>query len=222
MSSEDNEIQQLLRQLAEVDHEAAVWCACQCARTVLHLLSEGEGRPGAAIETAEAWLAGGATTGDCRQASASAYAAYRAAYDARDHSAAFAANAANAAVSVVFDEHPAKQAVYAAGNAAYADRRSDQAANARLLGLVSAIRWPLAVPAPSRLRASPPRVQVAWDALSEPTADPTIPALVEAHARAGRLGLDWSDPVQRAIAERTTDEARIRQLLAGGRQGEPP
>ena len=46
-----------------------------------------------------------------------------------------------------------------------------------------------------------------------------IPDLVEARARAQRLGLFWDDPVQRAIAERATDEERVKRLLGGGAGG---
>ena len=86
---------------------------------------------------------------------------------------------------------------------------------ARLLELVSAIRWPLAVPTPAQIHAAPPPLQGAWDAVAEGPDDMDVPELLEAHARAGRLGLDWDSPVGRAVAERATDEARVAGLLAG-------
>ena len=87
----------------------------------------------------------------------------------------------------------------------------------RLLTLVSDTRWPLALPTPASLRGAPPAAQVAWDRLCGREGDPTISALLSAHARAERLGLDWKDPIQRAIAERATDdeEERIHAILAG-------
>ena len=44
--------------------------------------------------------------------------------------------------------------------------------------------------------------------------DHTIPELLEAYERAERLGLAWTDPLQRAVAERATDEEWARELLA--------
>ena len=68
----------------------------------------------------------------------------------------------------------------------------------------------------AQLRAAPCALQVAWDAVSEGDAggELSTSAFVEAAARAERLGLDWDDPVQRAIAERATDEDRVRSLLS--------
>ncbi len=39
--------------------------------------------------------------------------------------------------------------------------------------------------------------------------------LLAAHDHATALGLDWSDPVQRAVAERVQDVARFSELLQG-------
>ena len=38
-------------------------------------------------------------------------------------------------------------------------------------------------------------------------------ALIQGSTTPRRLGLDWSDPVERAVAERTVDEPRVRALL---------
>jgi hypothetical protein len=61
---------------------------------------------------------------------------------------------------------------------------------------------------------------VAWDSL-EPEVDgfdQGVVALIEAHALAGRLGLRWSDPVERALAERAVarrgSEPWLRRVLA--------
>ena len=87
----------------------------------------------------------------------------------------------------------------------------------RLLSLVGAIRWPLTEPTPEALHASPHAVQVASDRLAEADLDDlAIPQLIEAYARAERLGLDWGDSVHRAIAERAIDEELVRRLLAAG------
>ena len=214
-----SEVEQLLRKLVEVDRRAAVWCACQCARTVLCLGPEKEERPRrVAIETAEAWVRREATEEDCKKAANAAddedddYAAYAAyAADTVSDSAASAASSAEAAVRSC------------AGQAASHTTGDDwQVARSRhlthLLSLVSAIRWPLIVPTASQLRTASGAVQVAWDALTTTSGeDHTIPELIEARARAQRLGLDWDDPVQRAIAERAADEERVRELL--GREG---
>jgi hypothetical protein len=99
-----------------------------------------------------------------------------------------------------------------AGSAAAAIARAG--APIDLLGLVQTERWPLTTPAPDAVLAAPAAVQVAWDAVWDPgAADHTMPALLEAHARAARLGLDWDDPVQRAVAERAVDEAAVAALL---------
>ena len=91
---------------------------------------------------------------------------------------------------------------------------------AHLLSRVSAVRWPLTTPTPTQLHAAPYAVQVAWDASTDPSIDHTVAELVEARARAARLGLDWNDPVQRAIAERADDEERVGRLLGGEGEGE--
>ena len=49
-----------------------VWVACQVARTALKYVPTGEDRPRIAIETAEAWARGEATTGEVRAAAAAA------------------------------------------------------------------------------------------------------------------------------------------------------
>lgn len=83
-----------------------------------------------------------------------------------------------------------------------------------LLTAIGAQRWPMSIPTPAELSAAPAAVAVAWDSVSDDRAEQSIDELLAARARAGRLGLDWSDPVQRAVAERATDEARLQGLLA--------
>ena len=63
-----------------VDRNVLVLAACACARLALVHMPAGEGRPLAAIETAERWARGDASVSleDVRQASYAAYAAYAA------------------------------------------------------------------------------------------------------------------------------------------------
>ena len=85
-----------------VSRQRLVLASCACARTVLHLVPEGEHRPQIAIETAERWTRGEATLEEVQLAANAANAA---------DAAAYAANAANAAAN-------AANAAYAAANAA--------------------------------------------------------------------------------------------------------
>lgn len=227
-----SEVERLLQKLVEVDHRAAVWCACQCARTAFCYLAESEDRPRIAIETAEAWVRGQATKEACVEA---AYRAY--ARDGHTEAQVSACNAAcDAGRSVaVGDLNDYMEPYHAAHTSAvsYADDAArynpddyDAARErhlATLFALVASIRWPWTQPDPEQRNAAPAAVQVAWDFVSlDPRADHSIPELLEAHTRAGRLGLDWNDPVQRAIAERTTDEEHVRQLLTAPPEGGPP
>jgi hypothetical protein len=85
-----------------------VLAACECARLALRHVPAGEGRPLAAIETAEAWARGEAKLEQVRSAAAAAaYAAY-AAY------AAAAADAADAAAAAAADAAADADAAYAA------------------------------------------------------------------------------------------------------------
>ena len=224
--SEDPE--QLVRSLIAAEHRAAVWCACQCARTVLHLIPE-DPRPGKAIETAEAWVRDEATREDCARAAedvADAVTAADAAADATAESAVYAVSqavdAAYAAICAVTDADAAESAVYAVTTAAVFcvdpnDATAYYVNRAELHTLICAIRWPLTTPAFEQLRAAPESIRVAWDLVANDNrTEHLIPELLEAHARAERLGLEWADPVQRAIAERVGDEDRIRALFEAG------
>ena len=93
-----------------VRREPLVIAACLCAREVLHLVPAGEERPLRAIETAEAWARGEATTDAVREARRVAYAAY-----------AYAADAAYAAYAAAAAAADAAYAAYAAADAAAAD-----------------------------------------------------------------------------------------------------
>ena len=115
-------------------------------------------------------------------------------------------------------EASANAAIYAAEAvaAAAADEANPDRARtrrlhlARLLVVVRKVRWPLTVPSPATLSAASPAVRAAWDVVAPGGGeDQTIPALIEAHVRAGRLGLSWDDPVARAVAERAIDEAAL-------------
>ena len=96
-----------------VDRRTLVLAACDCARTVLHLVRADEDRPRLAIETAERWARGEATLEEVRAADADAYAAYDAAY-------AGAAAAAAAAAAYAADDDAAAAAAASAAAAAYA------------------------------------------------------------------------------------------------------
>jgi len=87
-----------------IDRKIIVRIACDCARTVLRFVPEGEDRPRLAIETTERWLVGEATIEEVRSARADAAyavagaAAYAAAVAyAVAVAAAYAADAADAA-----------------------------------------------------------------------------------------------------------------------------
>jgi hypothetical protein len=107
------------------DRKTLVLCVCEIARTVLHLVPEGEDRPRIAIETAEAWARGDATVEQVKEAAAAAYAAYDAAYDA-----AFAAVAAGAGLALRADAAAAAAfaAAFAAADAADDAYAADYAA----------------------------------------------------------------------------------------------
>lgn len=77
----------------------------------------------------------------------------------------------------------------------------------QLCGLVAAERWPLTLLRTEQILGASNAVQVAWDAVAASAPEPTIGALLEAHARARRSGLRWEDPVERAVAERSRDGA---------------
>lgn len=221
------DVRELMRLLAAADRRAAAWCSCRCARTTLYLVHEGEGRPRRAIEVTEAWVAGEATEAEreraadnARAAASYAYSAALAVADAPAHAVARAANAAAAAADPATAAEAAEEVAWAMTFASVG--RSDASLRAPhladLLDLVRAVRWPLTVPSLQRICEAPSAVQVAWDWLSAlPRTEASIAELVEAHQRAQRLGLDWSDPVSRAVAERADDEAHVAGLLARGR-----
>ena len=221
------DVRELLRLLVSADRRAAVWCACRCARTVLHLVPEGEHRPKRAIERSEGWARGKTTAEACWDAGARAT-------EVPSDWGAPAGLIANAAFRIAADTisgtpdeagEAIAEAVSSIANATGTGRRNMRQRSERhlevLLELVSAERWPRIVPNADQIREAPEALRVAWDLVAQDDhPDHTVPELVEAHARAERLDLDWSDPVQRAIAERAPDEVRIRQLLAVGQRGE--
>jgi len=55
------------------DPKALVLAACACARMVLPLVPEGDGRPRLAVEAAEAWARGEVSSSDARRASDAAF-----------------------------------------------------------------------------------------------------------------------------------------------------
>ena len=79
-----------------VERKVLVRIACDCARTALRFVPEGEDRPRLAIETAERWTRNEATIDEVRVA-----AAYAAAYAAADAAAYAAGSAAARAARLV-------------------------------------------------------------------------------------------------------------------------
>lgn len=203
---------ELLERLAQIDGRAAVWCACQCVRTVLHLVPDDEDRPRRAIEVAEAWAQGKITTAACRFAVGSARSAWRSVDRPPRPRWAFAIQASSLVAAPDRAHEVVRPVVHAAGHDDQA--RDVEGVHERLVALIHAQHWPLEAPKHKLIRSASSAVAVAWDFLtSNGRIAHTIPELVEAHARAQRLGLDWSNSVQRAIAERALDEGRVRELL---------
>ena len=101
-----------------VDRKLIVLAACDCARTVLHLVAKGEKRPRIATETAERWANGEASIDEVRAADA-ADAAYAASASAA-YAAADAAAAAAYAADTYEDAADAAYAAITAAAAAYA------------------------------------------------------------------------------------------------------
>ena len=113
------------------DHQRLVLIACECARTVLHLVVPGENRPHLAIEAAEAWAARAAVyAANATSAANAANAAVYAANAANATSAANAANAAAYAADAVSAASAANAAAYAADAVSAASAASDAAWNA--------------------------------------------------------------------------------------------
>ena len=77
-----------------VERKVLVRIACDCARTALRFVPEGEDRPRLAIETAERWTRNEATIDEVRAAAYAADVAADAAADAADAAYAAAADAA--------------------------------------------------------------------------------------------------------------------------------
>lgn len=237
-----------LRALVWIDRCVAVWCAAQCARNVLHHVPAGEERPRLAIEAAERWarepteenrkVAHAAATNAATHAADAAYAYANAnananAYAANAYAAAYAAtNAAMAATNVVATvthaAMAATNAVATATNAANAYANAN-AANAHALidfdTLVRGVQWPLTVPTLAQVLDEPrPVVAVAWDQLFAVVGEITVEQLIDAHNLCQSNGLDWNNPVHRAICERITKQRSLNMenllTLAGQTQKE--
>lgn len=211
-----HELEVLLHKLARVDRRAAVWCACLCARTALHLTPRRVPWPRRAICTAEAWVVDEATVAACRLAAVRASTTDRAASCAARSALPESPPGTCFAAAHAAATHIA-HAIAGLGAGGPRWRRALSAHLDRLLVTVSAQRWPSTAPTPAQLQAAPDALQVAWDHTH--TASPScgslsIPELIVAWARGRRLGLDWSDPVSRAIAERPADEALLSRVLA--------
>jgi len=129
-----------------VDRRQLVLAACECARLALRYVLAGEHRPRIAIETAEAWCRGEATTEQLRQAreaancvgTAVAALAATAAVDAAYADAAYADAAAAAyayATAADYAAASAAAAAYASASAAAAAANLDDADASRLRSL---------------------------------------------------------------------------------------
>ena len=59
-------------EITSVDRRLGVWLACQVVRTVLHHIPAGEDRPRIAVEAAERWVRGKASSQECRTAARNA------------------------------------------------------------------------------------------------------------------------------------------------------
>jgi len=101
----------LLRVATNVQRQLLVTAACACAKTVEHLVKEGEERPRIAIEIAEDWTKGEATLTEVKTAYDAAYEA--APYDAAYEAAAYKADAYYAAEAAYYAYHAAEAAYYA-------------------------------------------------------------------------------------------------------------
>ena len=208
----------LLRTLATLDHRAAVYAACQVARTVLHLVPEGEQKKARkAIKLAQGWVRGEVGMGkiyftklDYRPNESMALLAALLAFEAARQAAVWTNPG-----DQVFRLAPrcAHAAALAAMKASTEQERDGRLA--RLRGFILVLRWPLTRPTAAQVQAAPPGAQVAWDAVAGVEGDDlSIAALVEAHERSVRFGVSWADPVVRAVAERAADrEIEVGELI---------
>ncbi|MGB1225791.1 MAG: putative immunity protein, partial [Mycobacterium sp.] len=90
-----------LLERAGADRKQTVLAACDCARTALQHVPDGEDRPRLAIEAAEGWARGEVSRDDVRMAARAAYAAAYAA-DADADAARAAAYATDAAYAAAY------------------------------------------------------------------------------------------------------------------------
>src|SRR3990172_4128216 len=139
-----------LAEKRHVDRKRLTWVACQCARTALRYVPDGEALPLRCIEVTEAWTRGEATLDEVRAAGAAAWAAGAAWAAWAAGAAAWAARAARDAAGAARAAAGAARAAAgaaagAAGAAAWAAR--DAAGAARDASLAESARivrreWP--------------------------------------------------------------------------------
>ncbi len=228
-------VEERLQDLVEIDFRAGVWATARCLRAGLSA-PDGGAPPSdrvpsfaPAVEALEAWSRG---TIDATSLDEAVQAAAR---DPGSHGDrigdALCGAIAHLAGAIADPDAQGARGCAAAvfllgqglarheGTYTYGDcLRGTLAPLARLAPTVEAQRWPRRRPDPAQIEATPRAVQIAWDAVHHADGDHTIAELFAAHARAERLGLDWVDPVQRAVAERTTDEGQIAAILQSGRR----
>ena len=168
-------------------HHEMVLASCEIARTALVYVMAGEGRPLAAIETAEAWTRGDTTI---EQAQTAAWAAHLAA-DAADASAEAAADATTAAAA-----RAAQMAASAVGTATVAE------ATAAIV--VEASVW-------AALAASTEASRASADAHRSHAAIVRRHIAATEVASVAPLGTDPTGPVFRlTIVDRSDDRVRLR------------
>jgi hypothetical protein len=190
-----------LRQLARDDRPGAVWCASLCALTVAHRWTDP--RPRRTVRLTLAWAVGVPVPRE--RLRAAAYAADAAAAYAADAAANAAAYAAYAAAAYAADaaayaaNAAANAAAYAANAAAYAAAYA--AALAQLAALVDYQVRPVD-PRITDHRSARPGALVAWDAAAAELGPVRQGTLGDALRRARVLRLRWTEPVERAVAER--------------------
>lgn len=87
---------------------------------------------------------------------------------------------------------------------------------AALAPVVDALLVARTQPVAGDVAAAPEAVRVAWDLVADdPETVHSVADLVRAHTRGAQLGLDWSDPTSRAVAERCADVALVGEILRG-------
>ena len=193
--------------LAAIDPRAAMWCVVACLRTAM---GELDSTPSVeqAIEAIGAWARGVGSVEGLQRAR-----------DVLQHPDDRPTRAASYAVQTALalaegtTRHDGYTAPFRAIVHGLPEARRDPVLEV-LIALIDAQHWPLCSPGREALHTAPSTLAVAWDSVDHAHTEQTIAELRAAHARSQRLALDWSDPLQRAIAERADNEERLQMLLS--------